>query len=314
MLRDRGACLAKARDFFASRGILEVDTPLLQRFSPVDEYIEVFCVEMDEAVTGFLHTSPEYAMKRLLCEGIGDIYQLGHVFRKGECGALHHPEFTMAEWYRVGADYHTFIQETADFITLFLGKLQLEVLPYREALKRYANIDYLWATEAEIRQALRAHGVALHGEESSWKKKELLHALLSFIVEPQLGRNGLTVLYEYPPCEAALAHTLQKEEEMVAERFEIYYKGVELANGYHELGDPLELRRRFKEANVARIEKGKKPLPIDELFLKALERGFPCCCGVAVGFDRLMLLRLSATHLQEVLPFVWESTNLSWDL
>ncbi len=307
VLKDRAACLAKARSFFADRGILEVDTPLLSHSAPVDEHIDVFKVILPEGSFGYLHTSPEYAMKRLLAEGIGDIYQLSHVFREGEVGRLHNPEFTMVEWYRIGISYAAMIAESLDFICCFLGSLPNESISYRDALQTYAGIDYLHATHAELLQTIHRHGIVLSDEAKDWDKETLLQLLLSSVVEPHLGQKKLSVLFDYPASEAALAKTRQKNDETVADRFEIYYQGVELCNGYYELIDPLEQRCRFEEANSMRIALGKSALPIDEQFLAALEKGMPECCGVAVGFDRLMILRHQANSLSEVLPFTWDS-------
>ncbi len=307
VLKDRAACLAKARAFFADRGVIEVDTPILSHTAPVDEHIDVLRVLLPKEKLAYLHTSPEYAMKRLLVEGIGDIYQLGHVFREGEVGARHNPEFTMAEWYRVGMEYAPFIEETLDFVRCFVGNLPSESISYRESLLHYAGIDYLNASKTDLLECVKRHNIALNEDAGEWEREILLHLLLSFVVEPHLGQDKLTVLCDYPASEAALARTQRKGDELVAERFEIYYQGVELANGYHELSDPIELRRRFEEANQTRLAAGKNTLPIDENFLTALEKGLPECCGVAVGFDRLMLLRHQAKSLTEVLPFTWET-------
>jgi elongation factor P--(R)-beta-lysine ligase len=310
ILKDRAACLTTARAFFTNRKILEVDTPLLGHFAPVDEHIDVFKVILPSGSVdrpfGYLHSSPEYAMKRLLSEGIGDIYQLSHVFREGEVGKLHNPEFTMVEWYRVGMDYASFIEETLDFLRNFLGDLPSESISYRQALKTFAGIDYVYASQEELLSAAKAHGITLNDAEE-WNQETLLHLLLSSIVEPHLGQEKLTILWEYPATEAALARTRQKGDEVIADRFEIYHRGLELCNGYYELVDPIEQKRRFLEANQARVTMGKTALPIDEFFIGALEKGMPECCGVAVGFDRLMLLRHQATHLDQVLPFSWTS-------
>ncbi|MBS3904638.1 MAG: EF-P lysine aminoacylase GenX [Simkania sp.] len=306
ILKDRSVCLAKARSFFTERGVLEVDTPILSHTAPIDVHIDILRVLLPHDQLGYLHSSPEYAMKRLLIEGLGDIYQLGHVFREGEFGALHNPEFTMAEWYRIGVAYNTFIEETLEFVRCFLGKLPSEALSYREALLRYADIDYLLASKDDLLARIKHYHIDLHGDPRSWKRGALLDLLLSFVVEPHLGQEKLTILCDYPASAAALACTRYKGDEHVAERFEVYYQGIELANGYHELADPAELRRRFEEANTIRQSSGKVPLPIDEHFLSALERGLPDSCGVAVGFDRLMLLRHRAKNLHEILPFTWD--------
>lgn len=290
---------------------MEVDCPMLGHAAPIDTHIDVMRVELGENTWGYLHTSPEYGMKRLLAAGLGDCYQLGHVFRLGESGHKHNPEFTMLEWYRVGMAYGPFIEETLDLVRLLLGPLVLpdsvSFLSYRAALKRYAGIDYVTATTSDLIACAISHGQHLSPEAKAWDKDTLLHFLLGLVVEPHLGQQELLVLHDYPSSQAALARTVQKLDETVAERFEIYYRGVELANGYHELTDAAEQRRRLYEEEQMRLTMGKSPLVIDENFLRAIEDGLPPCCGVAVGFDRLLMLRLGKTSLEEVLPFSWEN-------
>ncbi len=254
--------------------------------------------------TGYLHTSPEYAMKRLLASGIGDIFQLSHVFRLGEVGKFHNPEFTMLEWYRVEMPFPMFIEETLELIQLFLGSLPSSKMSYREALKTHAGIDYLYASKEDLLRCASQKGIELSSQKS-WDSEELLHLLMGSAVEPLLGKDKLLILTDYPISQAALAQTERKENEIIAKRFEIYYRGVELANGYLELTDPKEQRNRFIESNRKREQAGKKPLPLDENFLLALEEGVPKCCGVAVGFDRLLMLRCEVATLGEILPFPW---------
>jgi len=276
--------LGTARAFFAERGILEVDTPILGNAAPIDLHIEIISTSTDR----YLHSSPEYGMKRLLAEGIGDIYQLGHVFRAGEVGRLHNPEFTMAEWYRLNFTFEQLLEETLDFIRLFLGPLPSRVLTYKQALEMYAK------------------DAPLPAEAADWDEDTRSSYLMGFVVEPQIGHDELTVIIHFPAAQAALARTTLIEGEYVAERFEIYYRGTELANGYHELTDAAEQRVRLHAANKLRRAHNKPELPIDENFLSALHIGLPDCCGVAVGFDRLMLLRHNAESLAEILPFAWE--------
>lgn len=297
--------LAEARLFFAKRDVLEVDCPVLSRSACIDLHIEVMSAQLEREKV-YLHTSPEYGMKRLLAAKIGDIYQISHVFRKEEVGPLHNPEFTLVEWYRLGVTFDSFIEETLDFIRLFVPKLPSSRISYREALLRYAQIDYLYASLEDLLSCAQRYD--LHPQKRDWDRDTLLQLLVSFVVEPHLGKEELTVLTDYPASQAALAQTCKKGEELVAERFEIYYRGIELCNGYHELADPQEQRKRLEEENSARAAAGKEELPLDEHFLQALEEGLPDCCGVAVGFDRLMLLRHNKTSLAEVLPFSWKET------
>jgi len=298
---------ASVRSFFAVRSVLEVDVPIMGRGAPIDTHIDVMAIPLQGGERGFLHTSPEYAMKRLLSLGIGDIYQMSHVFRDGEFGRLHNPEFTMVEWYRVGMAYDILIQETLDFIRLFVGPIPSYSLTYREAFRQFASIDYVTATPSDLVKCAHQHNVHLPPDAAHWDKDTLLHFLIGFVVEPHLGKETLTVLRDYPASQSALAQTSIREDEAIAERFEIYFRSVELANGFHELADPHEQRRRFEEENQERIRLGKNSLPIDENFIAALHRGLPDCCGVAVGFDRLMLLRHGKHNLEEVLPFTWKN-------
>lgn len=294
-LKDRALMLQKARHFFAERGLLEVDPPSLVRAAPIDANIDVIEAAVSSTEKGFLHTSPEYAMKRLLVGGAPDLYFLGHVFRKSEVGRLHNPEFTMAEWYRHAFSLDQMIEETAMFLSLFLGPLPVRILSYREAFAQYLQIDY---TKDPLSPLLPSHA-------KEWPRTTALHYLLSHQIEPHLGQGELTVLTDYPPSEAALATVVQKQGELVAERFEIYYQGVELTNGYHELGDASILRKRFEEENGVRASRGQEPYALDEPFLLAIAQGLPPCCGVSVGFDRAFMLRHKAHSLAEVLPFSW---------
>jgi lysyl-tRNA synthetase class 2 len=302
-LNDRARMLQNARHFFAERGVLEVDCPALSRFAPIDLHIEVMKVEG----AGYLHTSPEYAMKRLLSAGMGDIYQIGHVFRAQEVGPYHNPEFTMAEWYRLGFTFEQMIEETLDFIRLFLGPLPSLARSYRSLIREHLGIDYTTSALSDLLTLAAAHQLDLPKEAPSWDKDTLLQLLISFLIEPKLGEGRLFVLTDYPASQAALSKTrLLPDQEAVACRFEVYYNGIELANGYHELTDAAEQRKRLESANRARIAAGKEPLRIDEHFLEALERGLPDCCGVAVGFDRLMQLKHGLATLHPILPLSWE--------
>jgi lysyl-tRNA synthetase class 2 len=303
-LKDRALFLQKARSFFFDRQVLEVDTPLLSKTAPIDEHIEIMSVSLGDGKLGYLHSSPEYAMKRLLSLGSGDIFQISHVFRQGEFGSLHNPEFTMVEWYRIGFSFSSFIKETIEFVQLFLGPISFIELSYRQAFQLFAHIDPSKASIEELLQCIKDHHIYL-SSQIKHDKDTLLHLLMGFVIEPHLGKNNLTVLTDYPASQAALAQTEEKEGELVAKRFEIYYQGIELANGYLELTDAKKQKLRLMEANQKRVQGGKCELPLDMHFLAALEKGIPPCCGVAVGFDRLLLLKNKASSLDEVLPFSW---------
>lgn len=276
----RAEMFRKVRDFFALRQVLEVDTPTIVNAPIVDLHIEPMRVE-----EGFLITSPESGMKQLLAKGSGDIYQLSHVFRKGEKGRLHHHEFTMIEWYRIGMRYKAFIDETVELLSLFVGEKEVELLTYSEAFLRELGLDPFVADLNSV--------AGLPKEAREWDRATLLHYLMSFVIEPSFDPDKFTVVTDFPESEAALA----KVQDGVAKRFEIYHGGIELANGYDELTCAAELRARFEKTNRLREE----ALPLDEDLLAEMTSGLPDCCGVAVGFDRLMMLKLGADSLNSCL-------------
>lgn len=293
--------MGAVRSFFLQKEVMEVDCPLSSSAASVDPHIDLV-----ESEGRFLHSSPEYGMKRLLAEGLPDLYQMSHVFRQGEEGARHNPEFMLVEWYRRGFSFDDMVEETALFIALFLGNHPLETLSYREAFRRYVDLDPMTASWEECRSRLDGTGLFSPSLLASCDRDDLLNFLLAHFVEPLLGRNSLCALTHYPASQAALAQCVQEEGHSVAERFEIYFQGIELANGYHELHHAQEQRQRLEEANLKRLALGKRPLPLDERFLQSLDQ-LPPCCGVAVGFDRLMMLRHGASHIREVLPFCWQN-------
>lgn len=299
--------LFKARMFLVEQGVMEVDCPILTSGASVDAHIDLIPAVYHRKCTRYMHSSPEYGMKRLLSEGIGDIFQISHVFRDGESGSKHNPEFTMAEWYRVGIPFSQMIDETVDFIRLFLGPLPHTTITYRDALKKYAGFDYVNMEASDLVEFMKLRQIDFYPDAVEEGKDALLNIILGALVEPNLGQDELCALAYYPASQAALAKTALQEGALVAERFEVYYQGVELANGYHELTDSKEQRKRFIEANQHRLHLGKTELPIDEFFLAALEKGLPDCCGVAVGFDRLMMLRHKRKVLSDVMPFVWDT-------
>lgn len=308
-LQDRAFMLKSARTFFDQRNVIEVDCPLLSQSASVDAHIDLIPALYQGKVKCYMHSSPEYRMKRLLVENLGDIYQLSHVFRDGELSARHNPEFMMAEWYRTGFSLEEMIEETVHFIRLFLGELPYVIINYRDLFLHETGIDYVKATEDDLFQYIKHEGIAYYNSALEEGKDALLNLILGSRIEPKLGQERLCVLANYPASQAALAKKRQhgkNGEEWVAERFEVYYQGIELANGYHELTDAREQRKRLEEANEHRIKLGKERLPIDENFLTALEKGLSDCSGVAVGFDRLMMLRQGQNEIKEVLAWGWD--------
>lgn len=295
------------RHFFEQRGVMEVDCPILSQKASVDAHIDLISACYHGKTPCYLHSSPEYGMKRLISENIGDIYQLSHVFRDGELSPKHNPEFTMAEWYRLGFTLQQMMEETVQFIRLFLGELPYQIVNYRDIFLQMTGIDYLTSSNETLLNYIIAHQIPYYASVLDEGKDALLNLILGSQVEPQLGLGQLCVLAYYPASQAALAMKQWHGSEEVAERFEVYYQGVELANGYHELTNAKEQRQRFEEANAFRISLGKNSLPIDDNFLSALEKGLPDCCGVAVGFDRLMMLRQKQKEIANVLAWGWQT-------
>jgi lysyl-tRNA synthetase class 2 len=303
-LRERARLLCRAREFFAARGVLEVDTPLLVNAPVSDLHIHSATVELGAHRTLYLHTSPEYAMKRLLAAGMGDIYQICHVMRGFECGRLHNPEFVLIEWYRLGFTLERLMDEVDALVRQLLGAvapvLPAEKLTYQEAFRRALSLDPLEATDGELLAA--AAPLAASGAAAEASRDGLLELLMGSLVGPALGRGRLTFVHAYPRSQAALAR-LDPQDPRTAERFELYCEGIELANGFHELSDTQEQRRRFSADNAARSAAGLAVAPLDERLLAALAAGLPDCAGVALGFERVLMLATGAAHIEEVLAF-----------
>ncbi len=303
-LRRRADMLARARAFFAARGVLEVETPILSAAAVSDPQIESLATEV-AGLPGrrYLGTSPEFPMKRLLAAGSGDIYQIGKVFRDGERGRWHNPEFTMIEWYRLGFDDHALMSEVEALAGHLLAPQRAlppaERLTYAEALRRHAGVDAHRASEAQLDEAARRAGVACEGDLDRDAKLDLLMGL---VVGPKLGRGRPCFVCDYPASQAALAR-LKQDEPPVAARFEFYLDGIELANGFHELANAGEQRARFLGDLAARDRMGRPGRPLDERLLAALAAGMPDCAGVALGFDRLVAIGLGASRLDEAMAF-----------
>ncbi len=306
-LRRRAMLLRQLRQFFDQRGFLEVDTPLLSADTVVDRHLDPFWVEVAPAGPGqaprrfWLQTSPEFGMKRLLAAGATAIYQVCHVLRRGERGPLHNPEFTLVEWYRVDQG----MQLLDDLCQALLGRGPAERLPYAQALRQYAGVDPLVCSADELRGAAEALGIAIPESLAPDDRDGWLDLLVAERVQPHLGRGRPAIVYDYPPSQAALAR-LRPGPPAVAERFELYVDGIELANGYHELLSAEELRDRIRRNNLWRTRDGKEPLPEESRLLRAMEAGLPPCTGCALGFDRLVMLAVGATRLDQVLAFPFE--------
>jgi lysyl-tRNA synthetase class 2 len=335
MLRRRAELLAKVRKFFDSRGFLEVETPILSHDAVVDRHLDPLAVTLfsdpRQPTVGQhlrLQTSPEFGMKRLLTtplpsgeggrrpgEGLHDsvvgcaspdslltaIYQITRAFRGGEAGPLHNPEFTILEWYRVGDDYAAGMQLLADFASDILQLGPPERLTYRDAFLKFASIDPHSATNSELHQ-VAAFASTPHPKRKNNDRDELLDIILLCIIEEHLGQGRPTILYDYPATQSALAR-VRPGDPPLAERFELYINGIELANGYHELLDAETLRQRNKSNNQLRAADGKYTLPEDSRLLAAMEHGLPPCSGCALGFDRLLMVATGAKSIQEAMAF-----------
>lgn len=289
------------RAFFAARDVLEVETPLLATSGVTDPAIEPLTVTpVTDSSVRYLQTSPEYAMKRLLAAYGEPVFQICKAFREAEAGPRHNPEFSLLEWYRPGYDHHQMMDEVAALLTACLGDLPLRKVSYRELFQSELKIDAFKASPTELETVARQHLDLgdLSGDRDLW-----LDLLMSHLIEPQL--KGMCLVYDYPASQAALARLVSNGDEQVAQRFEVYVDGMELANGYYELRDAPEQRRRFEADNVRRRERGLLQRPVDEHLLAALVKGLPPCSGVALGIDRLLMLLVGASHIREVLTFDW---------
>jgi lysyl-tRNA synthetase class 2 len=304
-LRLRAALLAQVRGFFSERGMLEVDTPSLVRHAVTDRHIHSARVELPGyGPPLYLHTSPEYAMKRLLAAGSGDIFQIAHVFRGSEHGRWHNAEFTLIEWYRCGYAMRQLMEEAARLTLTLLAlpdETPVEYLRYRCAFERELSVDPLRAPDETLRSLAIARRLDRQLAERC-DRDELLDWLMGSAVGPRLGRNGPCFVHHYPASQAALAR-IDPQDPRVALRFELYYRGVELANGFEELADCAQQRARFELDRAQRLAAGLPAPAIDEALLAALDAGLPPVSGVALGFDRLLMLRLGASSIEQVLPF-----------
>jgi lysyl-tRNA synthetase class 2 len=306
----RATLLARTRAFFAARQVMEVDTPALVNAAVTDPHIHSLPVDLRGGMPApavappalFVHTSPEYAMKRLLAAGMGDIYQICHVARGFEQSRLHNTEFTLVEWYRLGFDLGALMDEVEALVRELCPAhpalaLSAERLSYREVFQRHTGLDPLEATIAQLLQV-----IAHLGYRDAGPRDELLDLIMGAVIGPELGHACLTFIHGYPASQAALAR-LDPADPRTAQRFELYLAGIELANGFHELAAAHEQRARFAQDLRERRQRGLPVHRMDERLLGALAAGLPDCAGVAVGFDRVLMLAAGAAHIEEVLPF-----------
>ncbi|OGT51773.1 MAG: EF-P lysine aminoacylase GenX [Gammaproteobacteria bacterium RIFCSPHIGHO2_12_FULL_42_13] len=297
-LQARALLYQKIRAFFAERQVLEVETPLLCQHTVTDPHIESFTVPTSNQ-SYFLQTSPEYAMKRLLSQGSGSIYQICKAFRREEAGQQHNPEFTMLEWYRLGFDHHALMNEVDALLQYCFNTPPAEKISYQAVFQQYLSLDS-FAVSLEALKKIMLEKIAITEHDlASINKDTALQLLLSHCIEPHFGVEKPLFLYDFPPSQAALA----KINHGVAERFELYLQGSEIANGFHELADAAEQEARFKKNQVARANNGYTVPKIDYYFINALKKGLPACAGVAIGLDRLLMFQLSTKNIADVLPF-----------
>ncbi len=302
--------LRRLRDFFYAQGFLEVETPILSADTVVDRHLEPFQIEISAAAEKpprrmWLQTSPEFAMKRLLAAGAKAIYQISRVFRQSELGRLHNPEFTMVEWYRTGDGMAEGMRFTSDLAETMLGRGPARQVSYREAFLEHAGVDPLSSDTETLIAAVGKQGIQPPASFTSDDRDGWLDLLLVECVQPHLGLGRPVILYDFPATQAALSR-IRNDNPPVAERFELYVSGIELANGYNELLDAEELIGRNRETNRLRGLEGKLVLPEQSRFLAAMRSGLPPAVGVALGFDRLVMLVAGAKTLADVIAFPFD--------
>ncbi|GAA5072545.1 EF-P lysine aminoacylase EpmA [Lysobacter panacisoli] len=306
-LRLRARLNATVRAFFAARDVVEVETPVMSLAGNTDPNIASFHLEFSGRTDGaprtrWLRTSPEYPLKRLLAAGLGDCYELGRVFRDGEAGGRHNPEFTMLEWYRLGWDHQRLIDETVDLVLAALALVgrnaTLSRIGYHELYRTRLGVDPATSSDGELRAALGEIVI----DPTGLTRDDWLDLLMTHRLQPDFPTDQLLAVYDYPASQCALAR-VRDGEVPVAERFELYLGPLELANGYHELADAREQGERFDRDLRLRRQRGDREPPRDERLLRALDAGFPQCAGVALGMDRLMMALLGTGRIADVLAF-----------
>lgn len=308
--KQRAKLLATIREFFTTRDVIEVETPLLSNGTVTDVHLDPFVTHfnysadssIEESVALYAQTSPEFAMKRLLASGYGCCYQICKAFRHEQYGRFHNPEFTMLEWYRLGFDHFQLMDEVAKLLEVVLGCKEVESVSYQDLFLREVNIDPLTVTRTQLLALITDHEVL-----SDWLVSEndidtLLQFVMSEIIEPRIGKEIPCFVYNFPASQASLAK-ISTTDNRVAQRFECYFKGIELANGFNELTNSEQQLQRFQLDNENRMKMGKEQRPIDYNFIAALNHGLPECSGVALGVDRLLMLAMNIDSIDQVLSF-----------
>lgn len=305
-LRSRAKVIQTIRQFFANKNVLEVDTPAMSHATVTDIHLHTFQTEFvgpgyADGRKLYFMTSPEFHMKRLLAAGSGCIYQICKSFRNEENGRYHNPEFTMLEWYRVGFDHHQLMDEMDELLQLVLGCGDAQRMSYQQAFLSVLGVCPLEASMAELKRVASELGLSDIAEPEQ-DRDTLLQLLFSIGVEGKIGQDTPAFVFDFPASQAALAK-INPQDPRVADRFEVYFKGIELANGFHELDNPAEQLKRFEEDNLKRAEMGLVAQPIDHHLIEALKSGLPDCAGVALGIDRLIMLSLGCDHIDQVTAF-----------
>jgi elongation factor P--(R)-beta-lysine ligase len=304
-LKRRAALLSTARRFFDERGFVEVQTPVLSRDTIIDRHLDPIEVPMqlpgNPSTNWYLQTSPEQSMKRLLASGAGSIYQIGPVFRAFEKGPLHNPEFTMLEWYEVGAGLEQGLQLLDRLLQSLLKIHMTKRVRFEHAFQAATNLDLFGSSTSALARWCVARGLV---DRESWSDDwdDWVNLIFSECVQSTLGHDEAVLVTHFPVSQAALACVCQ-DDPRVAERYEAFYHGVELANGYHELLDADQLLARAIMANEQRIRDGKKALPLQNRVLDAMRAGIPSSCGCALGFDRVAMLACGETEVERVMAF-----------
>jgi len=309
--QQRATILQQIRQFFAERNVVEVETPALSQGTVTDVYLDAFNSRyndssVEHATNFYLQTSPEFHMKRLLASGYGCIYQIAKAFRHEESGRHHNPEFTLLEWYRLGFDHFALMKEVADLLKVVLACEEPIQVAYQTIFLDKVNIDPLIASREELLTLIKQNNMLndwlVIESEKDINNDILLQYIFSEIIEPTIGIDSPCFVYDFPRSQASLAK-LSVNDTRVAERFECYYQGIELVNGFHELTDAQTQTQRFQEDNTKRLAAGLNEKPIDKQFITALSHGLPHCSGVALGIDRLVMLALNAKHIEDVITF-----------
>ncbi len=301
-LKKRARILQKIRAFFEDRNIVEVETPQLSEFSITDPAIESMSVNYvcdAKKRTGFLQTSPEFAMKRLLAAGVGDCYQLCHVFRSEERGHLHNTEFTLLEWYRTGFDDKKLITEIDVFLQTILNTEPAKKYSYQDLFKNYLNLDPITCNREQAKTCAEKSTTLISDLAS---KEAYLQLLFCEIIEAEIGKDAPCFVTDFPAEQAALAR-INENDDRLSCRFEVYYQGVELGNGFYELADPEQQYTRFLQDNRIRKRAGQSEVSIDPRFMAALKAGLPDCAGVAIGIDRLIMIACKLNRIEQVMAF-----------